>query len=272
MTIEHGAGQARTVVKIRTSRYALIQPFVMSGVFLVLAAYDGIGFELGPARVGLVVVGATRLWTLTFGVDLTPETVNLRGLRRRSISWQQVQAVIRYEHFGQRTVQLILENGKTVRLRAPISVWGMGGPASGNSTESASGGNRTVASPGTRCSPRRLEIHTRCQIPADDPCDRISADPVVFRRVSDVPIIEPFAFRFSGEWFPYCLGRANSPYTLPATFTGTGRQTGCCPSQIRPAQLRVNTLFVPTDYGVGQLGQIGSVAGTRAVPGSRPVP
>src|SRR5450631_3158184 len=109
MTIEHGAGQARTVVKIRTSRYALIQPFVMSGVFLVLAAYDGIGFVLGPARVGLVVVGGTRLWTLTFSVHLTPETVNLRGLRRRSISWQQVQAVIRYEHFGQRTVQLILE-------------------------------------------------------------------------------------------------------------------------------------------------------------------
>jgi hypothetical protein len=118
--------------RIRTSRYALIQPFVMSGLFLVLAAFDGIGFELGLARVGLVVVGlvgATALWTLTFGVDLTPETVNLRGLRRRSISWQQVQAVIRYQQFGQRTVQLILANGKTVRLRAPITVWGMGGPA-----------------------------------------------------------------------------------------------------------------------------------------------
>jgi hypothetical protein len=37
--------------------------------------------------------------------------------------------VTRHEEFGQRTVQLILENGKPVRLRAPVSVWGMGGPA-----------------------------------------------------------------------------------------------------------------------------------------------
>jgi hypothetical protein len=132
MTIERGAATAFDVVKIRTSRYALIQPFVMTGLFLMIATFDGIGFELGLARVGLVMVGAvgaTALWNLTLGVDLTPETVNLRGFRRRSISWEQVQAVIRHEELGQRTVRLILENGKTVRLRAPISVWGMGRPA-----------------------------------------------------------------------------------------------------------------------------------------------
>jgi uncharacterized protein (DUF58 family) len=178
MTIEHGAGQASAVVKIRTSPYALLVPFVMSGLFLVLAAFDGIGFVLWLARVALLLMGvvvAGSLWTLTRGVELTPETVILRGLRRRSISWQQVQAVVRHEEFGQRTVQLILENGKPVRLRAPVSVWGMGGPHTrGMSAESASGGNRTVASPGARCSPRRLGILSRCRIPADDPCDRIS--------------------------------------------------------------------------------------------------
>jgi hypothetical protein len=76
---------------------------------------------------GAGVIVAEALWALTWGVDLTPESVNLRGVRRRSIPWQEVQAVLRYEQVGQARVQLIPEEGKPITLRAPTRLWGMGG-------------------------------------------------------------------------------------------------------------------------------------------------
>jgi len=123
MTIEQGVGQV--VVKIRTSRYELIQPFAMIGIFFVIAASDPRGLAplwlMGPVLVPLL------LWAQTWGVDLTPESANLRGIRRRSIPWQEVQAVVRREQIGSSMVRLILENGKHVWVRAPRRVWGLGG-------------------------------------------------------------------------------------------------------------------------------------------------
>src|SRR5665647_2835884 len=72
----------------------------------------------------LWVVGG--LWIRTLGVDLTPESAIVRGVRRRSVSWPEVQAVVRVK--GGWCVQLILESGEAVTLRPPtLSVWGSGG-------------------------------------------------------------------------------------------------------------------------------------------------
>jgi hypothetical protein len=122
MTIEQGVGQG--VVKIRISRYTLLQPFAMAWMFFVMAASDPRG--LAPSWLMGPVIVAVALWELTWGVDLTPESANLRGIRKRSIPWQEVQAVVRYGPTGSSMVQLILENGRHVWVRAPQRVWGFG--------------------------------------------------------------------------------------------------------------------------------------------------
>lgn len=90
MTIEQPVGQG--VVKIRTSRYVLIQQFAMAGFPILLAISTRTGDPLGPApfwTLGSVIV-AMSLWSLTWGVDLMPESANLRWTRRRNIPWQEV--------------------------------------------------------------------------------------------------------------------------------------------------------------------------------------
>jgi hypothetical protein len=130
MTSKQGVGQSGAVVKIRIARYIWILDFVPAG-FMSVVALTGLasGELVGLAYIFLAAVGvivAQLLWSLTWGIDLTPESVILRGFRRRSIPWQQVQAVIRYELLGKRTVRLILENGRPVTLRAPKSDLGLG--------------------------------------------------------------------------------------------------------------------------------------------------
>jgi hypothetical protein len=130
MTIEQDAGQAEAVVKIRTPRHAMVQPVVTAGLFLVVASDNGTGGDQkGRSLVWVAlacVILALSLWERTLGVDLTPESVNLRGIRRQSIPWREIQAVVRFEQVGSRRVRLIPENGKPLTLRAPASMWGMG--------------------------------------------------------------------------------------------------------------------------------------------------
>lgn len=71
-------------------------------------------------------MAAAGLWSRTLGVDLTRESANLHGSRRRSVPWQEVQAVVRYGRGGSTGVRLILEHGKPVTLRAPTTMWGLG--------------------------------------------------------------------------------------------------------------------------------------------------
>ena len=132
MTIEQGAAQAQAVVKVRTPWYALVQPLLMAGLYLVIGAFNWTArIDASPllwmAAAGVIV--AQSLWEQTWGVDLTPESVNLRGFRRRSIAWPEVQAVLRHEPYGSRTVRLILNSGKQVTLRAPRSFWWLGAAA-----------------------------------------------------------------------------------------------------------------------------------------------
>jgi len=94
---------------------------VMGVAFLLLGAADVWRDEplSGPYWLTLGGIGvAAALRARTLGVDLTRESANLRGFRRRSIPWQEVQAVVRYGS-GSMGVRLILEHGKRVTLRAP---------------------------------------------------------------------------------------------------------------------------------------------------------
>jgi hypothetical protein len=119
MTLERGAVDAG--VKIRVPRHVWIRELVMGVAVLVVgaAAMWRHGPLDGPYWLTLGGIGvAAALWARTLGVDLTGESANLRGFRRRSVPWKEVQAVIRYGS-GSMCVRLILEGGKRVTLRAP---------------------------------------------------------------------------------------------------------------------------------------------------------
>lgn len=54
------------------------------------------------------------------GVELTPESVVVRRLRRRTIAWSRVQEVVRHKDSGGTSaVRLLLGDGKKVTLPAP---------------------------------------------------------------------------------------------------------------------------------------------------------
>ena len=127
MSVEQGAAEAD--VTIRTARRDWMLLFGAGGVVLVTAAFE-IAADL-PGHNPLLVMGcvfvAEALWIRTFGVDLTPECANIRGLRRQSIPWRHVQAVLRHDQLGVGRVSLVLESGRRVGLRAPTTFLGLGG-------------------------------------------------------------------------------------------------------------------------------------------------
>ena len=124
MSVEHSV--AEETVRIRTSRLNWIVMFV-GGLFLVAIQalqWGSRGGDLGLTVVGGMLVGES-LWMSGFGVDLTPEFANVRGLRRRHVRWDQVQAVQCFRQLGTDRVCLVLENGQVVNLRAPSISWGL---------------------------------------------------------------------------------------------------------------------------------------------------
>jgi hypothetical protein len=127
MNREQGGPQA--VVRIRTPRHGLIGFVVYVGVCVGLAAIElstgQPGFPMYPLGFVCLIV-ADSVWLRTTGVDLTAESANVRGLRRRRVPWGDVQAVVRYQRLGTWVVRLILANGQPVLLRAPSSTWGFG--------------------------------------------------------------------------------------------------------------------------------------------------
>lgn len=127
------------VVKIRMPRsywmwalaFAVIWCAYAAEQYLVPPHQVALGWPWLPVAqlaVGCLLVGQA-LWTGTLGVDVTPESANVRSLRRRNIPWQDVQAVVRYQRHGGWGLRLILESGKPVTLRAPTTWSGFGGGA-----------------------------------------------------------------------------------------------------------------------------------------------
>jgi hypothetical protein len=117
-------------VKIRSHPIGWMPILLLSGWMFVQAFEESRGAGVqGPDKF-YVILGSIMLveawWLATFGVDLTPELARIRGLRRRNVPWNDVQAVIPCERFGSRVVQLILENGESVMMRAPSTSLGVG--------------------------------------------------------------------------------------------------------------------------------------------------
>ena len=121
-----------TVVRIRPT-WAGWLPLAMAGVFIVVMGLTlrlQVGRPTGwiPLIQGIGLIGEA-LVIRTFGVDLLPGVIRLRGLRRRRIPCEQVQAVVPYSVLGSRMVRLYLPGGVAVRLRAPATLWTMGNEA-----------------------------------------------------------------------------------------------------------------------------------------------
>jgi len=100
MSIEQCA--AEVPVQIRTARRIWIQQIVTGGLWLVLALLwrsERPLFALYWLALGCLSI-AQGFWQRTLGIDLRSCSANLRGFRRRSIAWQQVQAVVHHRRLG----------------------------------------------------------------------------------------------------------------------------------------------------------------------------
>jgi hypothetical protein len=127
LTVEQS--QAQAAFKMRNPRRNwLFGPG--AELIVMLAALD---VWMGDRRdaLGMLAYGCyfavLALMIRSFGVDLMPESAIVRGLRRRKVPWQDVQAVVQHRSFGTWGVRLILESGKPVMLRAPTTSWGFEG-------------------------------------------------------------------------------------------------------------------------------------------------
>jgi hypothetical protein len=125
MSVERGVTEA--TVRMRTPRVGWMM-LLVAGVVWFLAflipSSDG-NWDPLPLVLGSVFVGEA-LWMRTFGIDLTPESAKVRGIRRRSVPWSQVQAVLGYRQMGADRVALVLDSGERVVLRVPYTYWASG--------------------------------------------------------------------------------------------------------------------------------------------------
>jgi hypothetical protein len=111
-------------VKIRAPRGEWISQFALGGLSLALAILYATTDQSWFARYWLIfgcLMFAKAVWLRTRGVDLTGESAIVRGRHRRSVPWQEVQAVVYHRRRRVWRVQLILENGEPVTLPAPTT-------------------------------------------------------------------------------------------------------------------------------------------------------
>jgi hypothetical protein len=96
-------------------------------MLLVLAAELGVFSHRDPdvLRVfwpfPLIYLTVTLLGTRGYGVELTEESLVMRGLRTREIPWTSIRDITVTSMLGTKQVQLWMDDGKTTKLRAPIS-------------------------------------------------------------------------------------------------------------------------------------------------------
>lgn len=136
MSVENSVTEA--AVRIRTPRLGWMPMLVSGLVVLAMRAFLEWVVPAGPSPGGswssgdnaLLVMGGVfvleSLLIRSFGVDLTPESANVRGFRRRRVPWSQVQAVLGYRQMGADRVALVLDSGERVALRVPSTYWGSG--------------------------------------------------------------------------------------------------------------------------------------------------
>ena len=135
MSVDNGVTEA--TVGIRTPRMSWMPLLVVGLFFLAMRALEWMVLAGrspgGPWSTGnndaLIMCGVFVLESLlirSFGIDLTPESANVRGFRRRHVPWSQIQAVLGYRHWGADRVALVLDSGERVVLRMPATYWGSG--------------------------------------------------------------------------------------------------------------------------------------------------
>src|SRR5450631_2911243 len=126
MTTEEGASGA--TVTFRTPAPFPGPRWVMGSVFAVvwLVCAAGALWKGQPGRAATYLAfgccwGALAWLSRKSGVELTAESVIVRRLSRRRIAWSHVQAVVRHKSSGgTSTVRLLLQDGKQVKLPAPV--------------------------------------------------------------------------------------------------------------------------------------------------------
>jgi hypothetical protein len=136
MSVERGVTEA--TVRIRTPRMGWMPLLVVGLVVLAMRASLEWVVPAGPSPGGswssgdnapLVMGGVFVLESLlirSFGIDLTPESANVRGFRRRRVPWSQIQAVLGFRQMGADRVALVLDSGERVVLRMPATYLGSG--------------------------------------------------------------------------------------------------------------------------------------------------
>jgi hypothetical protein len=132
MTVVHESHEA--VVTIRTPRRDVVRELLLGCFWLGLAGVSWTvrvqpGSLLWSVWAWLAVGGAMLalgLWLGTLGVDLSPESATVRGLRRRTIPWTDVQEVAFRRRLDAWLVQLVTTKGKRFTLRASTTRRGQG--------------------------------------------------------------------------------------------------------------------------------------------------
>lgn len=105
---------------------------VAAGVLALVSVL--VAVATGSARIGLIFAALTLvavviqlpllLWT---GLDLHPAALEVHGLGRREIAWQQIRLLTAEKSWGGVRVVAWTARGERILLRAPtISPWGTG--------------------------------------------------------------------------------------------------------------------------------------------------
>jgi hypothetical protein len=127
MTTEEGASGGRVTFRTPGPLLAPGPPWAMWSFFAVVWLVCAVGHlwkgQPGTATPDLAwsCAWVALAWlSRTSGVELTPESVVVRRLRRRRIAWSHVQAVVRHKSSGGTSaVRLLLQDGRPVKLPAP---------------------------------------------------------------------------------------------------------------------------------------------------------
>jgi hypothetical protein len=101
---------------------------MLPAMCMIMIAQFSLWLNGGPTDVvllsllaGAVVPFMPLLGVRSFGITLTASAAVVHGLRRRTVPWSDVQAVMIEPLLGSRTVVIHEAGGRRTRLRAPIT-------------------------------------------------------------------------------------------------------------------------------------------------------
>ncbi|MCW2937974.1 MAG: hypothetical protein JWN00_959 [Actinomycetia bacterium] len=98
----------------------------LMGLLALLQLASGVP-GLGALFLLVAAMGVGQFfWIGTFGVEVTPQGITLRGYTRRYFAWNQIARIYGGNFMiGQRRTYFQLTNGSTIRSWAPMNYWSM---------------------------------------------------------------------------------------------------------------------------------------------------